>query len=96
MWWDGVVHESGQPVLPGDATDVPGDAVRESSTPVDVSDVSVDLISQLRQSYEADPKYRTTSTLPPGVPFNSRFTKDANTGLWIYLGKRICVPKGER
>ena len=80
MWWDGVVHESGQSVLPGDATDVPDNAVRENSNPVDVTDVSVDLSSQIRQGYE-DPKYRTTSTLQPGVPFDSRFTKDVNTGL---------------
>ena len=49
MWWDGVVPESGQPVLPGDATDVPDDAVREDSNPVDVTDVSVDLLNQIRQ-----------------------------------------------
>ena len=94
MWWDGVVPESGQPVLPGDATDGPGDAVRESSNPVDVSDVSVDLLSQIRQGYEADPKYRTASTLQPGTHFDSRITKDENTVLSMYLGKRVCVPKG--
>ena len=97
MWWDGVVPESGPSVLPGDATDAPVAAVRENSNPVDVSAVSVDLLSQIRQGYEADPKYRTASTLPPGVPFGSRFTKDTNTGLWMYLGKRIyAFLRGER
>ena len=39
MWWDGEVPESGQPVLPGDATDVPGGAIRENSSPtLDVTD----------------------------------------------------------
>ena len=58
------------------------------------SEVSVDLLNQIRQGYEADPKYRTASPLPPGVPFDSRLTKDTNTGLLMYLGNRIYVPKG--
>ena len=43
--------ESGQSVLPGDVTDVPDDAVRDDSNPVDVTDVSVDLLNQIRQGY---------------------------------------------
>ena len=60
MWWDGEVPEcSGQPVLPGDATDVLGGAIRENVSPtLDVTDVSADLLTQIRQGYEADPFYR--------------------------------------
>ena len=93
-WWVGEVPESGQPVLPRGATDVPGGAIRENSSPtLDVTDVSADLLTQILQGYEADPFYRQ-STLQVVANIDSSFTRNLETGLWIYLGKRICVPKG--
>ena len=93
-WRGGEVPESGQPILPGDATDVLGGATNENVSPtLDMTDVSADLLTQIRQGYEADPFYRQ-STLQVGANLDSRFTRNLKTGLWIYLGKRICVPKG--
>ena len=85
-----------KPVFPGDVTDVPGCSVHVNSPPVpDASELSTDLLDRIRQDYEADPFYRQNSALHPGVSSDSRFAKD-ETGLWIYLGKRVCVPRGER
>ena len=74
---------------------MPGDAIREISSPtLDVTDVSADLLTQIRQVYEVDPMYRQRSILQVGANLDLRFTRNLETGLWIYLGKRKCVPKG--
>ena len=73
---------------------MPRCSVHVSSPPVpDDSELSTYLLDRIRRGYEADPFYRQSSTLQTGASSDSRFTKD-NTGLWMYLGKRVCVPRG--